>query len=110
MDRILNNPYFSDAFAFIIYNNNGLNNNDVIIQEGVQTSKNFRDLPCEDVLYCCGEDVFSNLVRYNSRKSNQQSLNAVGMAIETLDDFGVVDKIIGRLVNLTTKLESKILS
>jgi glutamate--cysteine ligase len=89
---------------------NGLNNNDVIIQEGVQTSKNFRDLPCEDVLYCFGEDVFSNLVRYNSRKSNQQSLNAVGMAIETLDDFSVVDKIIGRLVNLTTKLESKILS
>jgi glutamate--cysteine ligase len=87
----------------------GLDNNDVIIQEGIQTSKNFRDLPCEDVLYCFGENVFSNLVRYNTRKSNQQSLNAVGMEIETLDNFDVVDKIIGKLVNLTTKLESKIL-
>lgn len=89
---------------------NGLSNNDVIIQEGIQTSKKFRDLPCEGVLYCFEEDVFSNLVRYNTRKTNQQSLNAVGMEIETLDDFDVVDKIMVKLVNLTTKLESKNLS
>jgi glutamate--cysteine ligase len=89
---------------------NGLDNNDVIIQEGIQTLKKFRDLPCEDMLYCFEENILSKFVRYNVKKSNQQNLNSVGMEIEVIENFDDSDIIISKLVHLTMKLESKILS
>ncbi len=88
----------------------GAHNNSVIIQEGVQTFLKFHGIPCENVLYGFDMEVLGRLVRFNSRKSNEQSLNSMGMEIKLADNFDIVDRIVSNISNLAVKLEGNILN
>jgi len=88
----------------------GIHNNSVIIQEGIQTSLKFYDAACENVVYGFDMEVLAKLVRFNKRKSNQQSLNSIGMEIKLMENFDIIDSIVSNLCNLTVKLEGNILN
>ena len=85
----------------------GVDNNDVVIQEGIQTSVKIFDAPAENILYSINNELVKKLIRYNRKKSNSQSLNAVGMEIESSDEINIVDNVIAALANLTVQIESK---
>jgi glutamate--cysteine ligase len=88
---------------------NGVNNIDVVIQEGVATDLQFDDMPSENVLYSASNALIGKLVRYNPQKDMKSNLNSVGMEISISDRLDVVDTIISKLCNLTTYIETKLL-
>lgn len=83
----------------------GLLNSDVVIQEGIETTISFNNMPAERVLYTIGDVCIGGLIRYNEKKSNQDSLNSSGMQFEITNDLDILDVIMSALCNLTVKLE-----
>lgn len=101
-DKILNiNKKKRHSMALI---KQGIKNHDVIIQEGIHTDLEFDGMSCENILYSIGGSLAGKLIRYNN-KSNVESLNAPGMAIEHSDDIDFIDHFIASMVRLVTKIE-----
>ncbi len=84
---------------------NGVSNLEVIIQEGIPTNLRKVGAPMENVLYSINEELVGNLVRSNHNKDARANLNSVGMEISVSNIIDVVDEIISKLCNLTTKIE-----
>jgi glutamate--cysteine ligase len=92
----------------------GLNNNDVIIQEGVPTAFTFNNsnekLPAEHIIYSIGEEVAGILLRYNINKNQNQNLNSPGMQIAFTSKIpSAIEKLIVKLSNIAVMLEGSML-
>lgn len=84
---------------------NGISNLEVVIQEGVSTSLQIAGAPMENVLYSVSDELIGKLIRSNHNKDARTNLNSVGMEISVSNTLDVVDEIISKLCNLTTKIE-----
>jgi glutamate--cysteine ligase len=87
----------------------GVSNLDVVIQEGIPTTLTTFNAPSENVLYSVNNELIGSLIRYNQNKDDKSNLNAVGMEITTNYKVDIVDIIISKLCNLTTKIELNLL-
>ena len=83
----------------------GVNNIDVVIQEGIETTLQLSNMPSENVLYSVNDELIGKLIRSNHNKDAKSNLNSVGMEIGVNNVIDIVDIIISKLCNLTTKIE-----
>jgi glutamate--cysteine ligase len=87
----------------------GINNLDVVIQEGIPTNIKMSNAPSENVLYSVNDEIIGSLIRFNQNKDDMSNLNSAGMEIMKSDKIDVVDIIISKLCNLTSKIELSLL-
>lgn len=87
----------------------GIENADVVIQEGIPTNIQFLNANCEHVLYNVCERMMGKLIRCNHTKSNTSNLNSVGMKISVWNDIDIIDSIVSGLTHLVIKKEQTII-
>jgi glutamate--cysteine ligase len=57
----------------------GTLNSNIIIQEGIKTNIHYQGSPAEDMIYLVNNKPYGHIIRYNSSRNNENSLNAKGM-------------------------------
>ena len=63
----------------------GIDNNEIIIQEGVPTTLEFEGYPAEQMFYCVNGEIIEPIVRYNTIKNDKDSLNSKGMNFSNIN-------------------------
>ena len=110
-----------DARKKINYIKGGHDNNDIFIQEGIETILKYEDNPAEAVIYMITDQIIDVFYRSNSSKSSKNNLNSPDMIfVNHLDkdksnEIGIkmeqlnkVYKLIAKLVYLTASEEMEL--
>jgi glutamate--cysteine ligase len=92
---------------------NGTITNNVIIQEGIETSESFNGLVSESLIYSVSNMPVSLIARHHSEKGVKSNLNSVGMNFEEIDSCQQDSKffyhyLVAKLTNLAM-IQEKIL-
>lgn len=87
---------------------NGIENNAVIIQEGIKTIDTINNDPCERLLYLIDSKVFGVTKRAHHEKNIYESLNSTGMYFSEMlekDEFSYATEIIARIATIAASKE-----
>ena len=84
----------------------GILNDQILIQEGIATTKLFASYPAENIIYSVNGSIVGEMIRYNTNKNSYQSLNSSGMKFIAVDKFniemnlGYIKWLINKITNL----------
>lgn len=82
----------------------GIQNTEVVIQEGIQTINKFKGFPAEMMLYTVNSEPISYICRYNELKTNKDNLNSKGLNFINASHLMTVNPERYKIYNIIAKL------
>lgn len=80
-------------------------NENILLQEGVETIERYNDFSAENTIYLVGGKVVGGFTRYNTLKTNRENLNSKGIAIASCKEISFTEATLARLATLATIFE-----